>query len=103
MKKLEDCSKFDVCTAPICPLDSASLETAVWYPNEDICKIRMNLPWRRIQRRIAKRAKDHTRYFTLKDFQVKRVQNPKGHNPDRVVHEPSKTSVYTPVKKTKGK
>ena len=76
-----DC-KFESCSAPICPLDEQSMKKSIWYPDEDICHKRLGLQWIKIQRRIKKKAKNKDRYFTRKDFDVTRVQSPRGHNPD---------------------
>lgn len=32
------CNNFNSCSAPICPNDPSSLEKAVWFPGEEICK-----------------------------------------------------------------
>lgn len=81
---VESCPSYPVCSAPLCPLDEQSLKNGIWYPDEPICNNRLQKPeWIRIQRRIARKAKIRTNYFTLEDLQViKRVINPKGHNPD---------------------
>lgn len=78
------CASFARCSAPLCPLDKSSLKNGIWYPDEPVCNRRDERPvWVEIQKRIAKKAKDKTRYFTLQDFQRKRVQNPKGHNSEK--------------------
>ncbi len=80
----EGCPSFDNCSAPLCPLDKQSLEVGVWYPDEPICNKQGVKPhWVIIQRRIAKKVKDRTRYFTMKDLQgITNVRSPNGHNPD---------------------
>jgi len=89
----EDCRYYESCKAPICPLDEQSPKHSIWYPDEPICRARKDVPadWLKIQKRIAKKARNITRYFTYKDFiSRKRVQNPRGHNPDNLLtcHEP---------------
>ena len=64
MNKLE-CPYFDSCNAPLCPLDEEGLKKAIWYPDEGICKRRLNRPWLKIQKKIAKRAKHSDGYFTI--------------------------------------
>ena len=86
MTDATSCSMYEGCSAPICPMDKQSLELAIWMPDEPICGKRgLKVKWLRIQKRIARKAKDTSRYFSLADFQVKRVQNPKGHNPQKEV------------------
>jgi len=66
--KPENCHKFDVCNAPICPLDP-EMENYIWYPDEEICraqKYNQNLEWINTQRKISKRAKNADTYYTLK-------------------------------------
>ena len=50
-----NCKSHDGCKAPLCPLDN-SFNTAVWYPQEDICPARQfnRDTWRINQRKIAK-------------------------------------------------
>ncbi|MFX0204210.1 MAG: hypothetical protein ACFFCW_49565 [Candidatus Hodarchaeota archaeon] len=55
MKQMEQCRYYSECEAPLCPLDNQTLETAIWYPDEKICR-RKGLPdtrWLSIQRKIA--------------------------------------------------
>lgn len=60
------CSKYDICSAPLCPLDKN--EGRVWYPNEEICtKHRHN--WILTQRKLSKRAKSKDQYFTFEMLQ----------------------------------
>jgi len=47
------CPHFTTCSAPLCPEDPASLEQAVWYPGEEICK-RHGVDFALRQRRIAR-------------------------------------------------
>ena len=57
-----DCDSFKNCSAPLCPLDEDSLKSE-WYPLEDICK-KFSHSWIKAQRKITKKAKDDTTYFT---------------------------------------
>lgn len=83
------------CSAPIYPEDESSLKNAIWYPDEPICPKRgLNLSWLKIQKRIARKAKDKDRYFTFKDFQVLRVRSPRGHNPDKPLPQYPLASSY---------
>jgi hypothetical protein len=54
---------YEVCEAPLCPLESNSL--TIWYAEEEICRDRehRNLPWVQAQRKIAKFAP--AGYFTM--------------------------------------
>ena len=61
------CPKFDVCNAPLCPMDEESLSHGIWYPDEEICKRKAfaNMDWIKRQKKIAKKAKRMDRYFTF--------------------------------------
>ena len=81
----KDCTHFDTCSAPLCPLhaDGAGL----WYPDEPICKSHKHhqgARWVANQRKIAKKAKSAEGYFTKamldRDFLVRR--GIEGCNPD---------------------
>lgn len=85
MKTLENCSGYQGCEAPLCPL-SEELEDAVYYLNEPICSARefQKLHWIKIQRRLRKyKAKDGG-YFTKEMLSNIRRCTPmtKGINPD---------------------
>jgi len=60
----EECSNFDICSAPLCPLDKDSLENGIWYPDEEICRKRNAPMWVKAQRKIVKKTKDKDKYFT---------------------------------------
>jgi hypothetical protein len=34
----ENCPHFDICNAPLCPLDPQSLKHGAWFPDEDLCR-----------------------------------------------------------------
>jgi hypothetical protein len=84
--EMEICPGYKNCSAPLCPLDDKTLETAIWFPDEPICT-RHGLPdtkWLRIQRRIAKKAKTHDTFYRISDLQrIQRVYSSiRGHNPN---------------------
>ena len=58
------CDKL--CDAPLCPLDR-DIKWRHWFPDEPICTAKQfrGLDWVRNQRKIKKRARDKSRYFTL--------------------------------------
>ncbi len=58
----DDCRLYETCSAPLCPLDRASLQNGIWYPDEEICRSRTfgNLTWIRQQGKIAKSAPGRT-------------------------------------------
>lgn len=60
------CSRYLKCTAPLCPLDR-DVERRMWFPDEPICTVKRfgGLDWVRNQRKIKKRARHKSRYFTL--------------------------------------
>ena len=64
-----DCKSWEGCNVPICPRDPEEIiSRVIWYPDEDICRIRKNVPkWIKQQRKIANKAKteNHWYYFTL--------------------------------------
>jgi len=68
MKAIE-CPYFELCDAPICPLDE-NKEKAIWYSDEAICKNTENsgLDFIITQKKIAKVNKTHSvkGYFTFK-------------------------------------
>lgn len=63
----KDCKGYEGCDAPICPMDDATRDIAVWYPNEEICGLRefRKEKWRIAQRKIAKKATNTDTYFTM--------------------------------------
>jgi hypothetical protein len=61
---IEQCPRFENCGAVLCPLDAERLQIVAWYPDDEICK-KIPVPdWVRMQRKVAKKAKDIDRYFT---------------------------------------
>jgi len=83
---MEACRNYEGCEAPLCPLDTKCLKTAIWYPDEAICN-RRGLPdadWLKVQRRVARKANQHDSFFTYDDLvRIKRVHpGIRGHNPD---------------------
>jgi len=71
--KPEDCPSYESCSAPICPLNSP--EKYIWYPDEEVCRstLQSNVDWIRTQKKIAKRAKDNTKYFTFQMLNLNRT------------------------------
>lgn len=82
--KRPDCSKYDTCSAPLCPLDEETLSYGIWYPDEEICTKHAE-PWIKTQKKIAKKAKDIYHYFTLQMLQRNCViaKNIDGLDPDK--------------------
>lgn len=60
---VEECPKFEECSAPLCPLEKKNLEIACWYPEEGICG-KHYYGWIQNQKKIAKKAADTDKYFT---------------------------------------
>jgi len=58
------CSLYEMCIAPLCPMDRSSLN-GIWYPDEEICHSRTqgNPPWLKAQRRLSRVAASG--YFTV--------------------------------------
>lgn len=68
------CRYFEGCEAQLCPMEPDS-ETAkhCWYPDEDICRKRKDIPdWIRQQRKVKRkcRSENHLFYFTLEMLQI---------------------------------
>lgn len=61
----KECPRFEACGATICPLNSP--EKSIWYPSDGICKNwdYSNLDWIKNQKKIAKKAKDGSKYFNF--------------------------------------
>lgn len=83
----EQCRLFETCEAPLCPLDKTSIEHAVWYPDEEICRARkfQSLPWIQKQKRIAKLGLTwEDGFFTVKMLKTIQVvtKSLKGADPD---------------------
>ena len=82
----KDCSRYDPCACPLCPLDSKEdLAEYSWYPDEEVCPLKSNV-WIKQQKKIAKKAKDMWKYYTLEMLKVKcRISTGiTGIDPDRV-------------------
>jgi len=81
----KQCPSYEGCSAPICPLDPQSLELGIWLPDEPICRSKKygTAKWIKRQRKIAEKAKNRDFFFTFKDFNVARIRNPRGHDPDK--------------------
>lgn len=60
-----ECPRYETCSATLCPLNFP--EKSFWYPCDEICKNRdySNLDWIKNQKKIAKKAKDGSKYFNL--------------------------------------
>ena len=62
----DKCNLYEKCSAPLCPLDG-QINKRLWFPDEEICRARwaQTLSWIQAQKKIKKRARDTSRYFTL--------------------------------------
>jgi len=61
----EDCKHWDLCSAPICPLeDKIKNLNYIWYPDEEICP-KHKYQFIKTQKKIKKKARDLDKYFTL--------------------------------------
>jgi len=68
--KPQDCKKRESCSAPLCPMEE-KIENLnlIWYPiSDEICKNKdySNLGWIKSQKKIAKKAKDESKYFNFR-------------------------------------
>lgn len=81
----DQCTKFDSCAAPICPL-SADEENNnyIWYSDEEVCN-RHNKLFIKNQKKIVKVNNDHDKYYTFKMLNQNCVigSGMQGINPDQ--------------------
>ena len=89
MKEKKKCRYYEGCEAQLCPMEPDAV-TALhcWYPDEDICRKRKDVPdWVRQQRKVKSKCKPENLllYFTLEMLKVPfRVTSAvKGLDPDR--------------------
>jgi len=59
-----ECTQYDKCSAPLCPLDKQTLMYGIWYPDEEICR-KHHHRWVKTQKKIAKRARNKDHYYVL--------------------------------------
>jgi hypothetical protein len=89
MNKRNNCKYYDGCNAQLCPmLSDEDNNNYIWYPDEDICRRKKNIPdWIRQQRKVAKKANPDNFwfYFTIDMLKVRfRVTNSvKGIDPNK--------------------
>ena len=83
MKK-DKCRKWDVCSAPLCPLDKHK-EDKIWYPDEEICRVYTNPQFIKTQKKIAKKAKDKNTFYTydMLNRNIRVTSAIKGIDPDK--------------------
>jgi len=65
--KPEDCLRFNICDANLCPYDTG-LKNRVWFPDETVCakqNMTEEYPWIKLQRKIAKKCQEPDKYFVL--------------------------------------
>jgi len=88
MSKRNACKYYDGCSAPLCPmLSEEENQKYIWYPDEEICTSKKNIPdWVKQQRKIAKKANSENccHYFTLDMLNVgfRVTDSVKGLNPN---------------------
>jgi hypothetical protein len=72
MDRRKKCRHLEECSAPLCPmLSDEENKKRLWYPGEEICRRRKDLPeWVKQQRKVAKKIKPENKpnYFTLDMF-----------------------------------
>jgi len=89
MNQRNTCKNYDGCSAPLCPiLSDEDNKNYIWYPDEEICTKKRNLPeWVKQQRKVVKKAHPDNFwfYFTMDMLKVKfRVtKSVKGLDPDK--------------------
>lgn len=63
---LKNCSKYDSCSAPLCPMFSGFKE-AIWYADEEICQNKDLFPDKMVldnQNKIKRRDRSKESYYT---------------------------------------
>ena len=60
------CTKYETCSAPLCPLDPASLSNCGWFADEETCTKRGLPRWVLRQRKIARVCDLGAGFFTHK-------------------------------------
>lgn len=63
--KMQECLYFTDCSSPVCPLDK-NKENAIWYPDEEICRKNVRSMWLKNQKKLIKKTKDKTKFYTFK-------------------------------------
>ena len=75
MNQRNKCKYYDGCSAPLCPmLSEEENKNFIWYPDEEICTRKSNLPeWVKQQRKVAKKANpgNFWFYFTLDMLKIR--------------------------------
>ena len=83
------CKHFNTCSAPLCPMDNKTLDGGLWYPNEEICKLRKFAAqsWIRKQKKISKATYDYSRFFAFDMLNsIKAVrEGARGANPNKAI------------------
>ncbi len=84
-----NCPKFDDCAAPLCPLQQNTVDSGIWYPDEEICRRRGVPDWIRKQKAIVKVKAPSYKYFTVAMLQsVRQVRKGiEGINPDQPIKQ----------------
>ena len=62
--KSYQCRHFNSCSASLCLLDPEYLKIGIWYPDEEICRLKSVPNWVKIQKKIVKKTKDKNTYYT---------------------------------------
>ena len=85
---MKNCRYFNRCEAPICPLNK-NVKSAVWYPDEGICKLYRNRQYIKTQKKIAKKTRNRDTFYTFdmlnKNIRVTSAID--GLNPDKDIEE----------------
>lgn len=89
MNQRNTCKYYNGCSAQPCPmLSDEENKNYIWYPDEEICTRKSNLPeWVKQQRKVAKKAinDNYWFYFTLDMLKVsfRVTKSVKGIDPDK--------------------
>ena len=70
----QKCPHYEGCNAPLCPMESAKVsKNHLWYPDEDVCKRRKDIPeWVKQQYKVARKVSGEnlSTYFTIDMLKV---------------------------------
>lgn len=109
MKSRSQCKFFDGCSAQLCPkLSDEENSKCIWYPDEDICRLRKGIPdWVKQQKKVAKKCLPENvhYYFTLAMLKVpfRATKAIKGLDPDNLKEKQQLTKWFKTHKKGKKK
>ena len=85
----DNCKYAEYCSAPLCPLDRESLKHGIWYPDEEICRLKNSPKWIKNQKKIVKVGAPTNYYFDYQMLNTLKAirKGIKGKDPDASVKD----------------